>query len=378
MHGVISHLARRGFEMTMSQPNNNGGSSKETYDIDLPKWGIAMLATTAVVFFIASAAIEYTFGRLIPTLLMVESPQALLYEPLDTIDPDAPINKNADPELVLVKQKPITSSFRATIKHLQAKAGFRARFRGIALYVVYSIVLSSVAKFIGVFLPFGLHIIAPIFATVLLANASLAWTHIVISDPSPKPWYRRLPERRMWKKVAGPTAMLAIAEQLAIVIPVALAGACGLGDINPGTAHDMAPGEARIVALKGFGLLALSAVLGLGLVIPANVTLTRVQASLLADDQESIVPFDRSFGGKVIPEIVGGSGVVSNLDAWKTFDWSARIRLIKAYVKVFFMQFALTMLFIGVAIAQIVLVIGKTSIIKKPNHDTDERFTYGG
>ena len=39
---------------------------------------------------------------------------------------------------------------------------------------------------------------------------------------------------------------------------------------------------------------------------------------MLPDEDEAIVPFDRSFGGKVVPAILGGSGKLSIRDAWKT------------------------------------------------------------
>lgn len=338
-----------------------------------------MLASTGLFYFLVSGAIEYTFGRLIPTLVMVESPQALLFEPLDTIEPDAPINKNTEPELFLAKQKPITSSFRATIRHLQSKAGFRARFRGISLFVVYSFIFSSLSNSLSKFLPFG---IAPVFTSLVLANLSLAWTHIVISDPSPKPWYRRLPETKVWKKIAGPTAILAAAEQLTIVVPIILARIYGFDrNMDPKSAANLSGKEGSMAALKGLSLVFICFALGLVLVVPANVMLTRVQASLLADAEESIVPFDRSFGGKVIPEIVGGSGVVGILEAWNTFDWNARMRLIKTYAKVFAMQLALMVVFIGIATAQLFIIIGKSDlkkIINDPNNGGEPTVTYSG
>ena len=113
------------------------------------------------------------------------------------------------------------------------------------------------------------------------------------------------------------------------------------------------------MALKTLSVLALSVTLAFLVVIPANVTLTRVQSSLLPEEVESIVPFDRSFGGKVIPEIVGGSGVIGMLDAWKTFDWNSRVRLIKAYAKFLAMQFAISILFVVTIGAQIALIVGK-------------------
>jgi hypothetical protein len=272
-----------------------------------------------------------------------------------------------------VRQQAITSSFRSTIRHLQSKAGFAARFRGLSLYVVYYVTFSLVTGIISA-VPLIPRAVAPVLSAVLLANLILAWTHIVISDPSPKRWYQRLPASRVWKKVAGPTAILAIAEQLTVLLPVALAKVYGL-DMDPKTAANLSGAEKHKAAWKGFSVFILCIVMGFLLVIPANVALTRVQASLLEDDQETIVPFDRSFGGKVIPEIVGGSGVIGILDAWKTFDWNARVRLVKAYVKVFAMQMALTMLFMGVVVAQLFIIIGKSDlkkIINDPKNGDDD------
>ena len=284
---------------------------------------------------------------------MVESPEAIVFEPLATEDPDSPINKNpTDPELLLVEHKPVTSSFRKTIKHLQSKGGFRARFRGISIFALNAFVVNIISGMLNPILPF---LVAPIIATILCAQLSLAWTHIVISDPNPKPWYRRVPSIKTWKKVAGPTTVHVIAAQLAIVLPAYLATKFGFfGQADPKTARD-----ATVLLFKGLSILIVSILLAVLIVIPANVTLTRVQASLLPEEVESIVPFDRTFGGKVIPEIVGGSGVVSMLDAWKTFDWNARVRLIKAYVKVFLMQTALSILFFAVIVGQLALIVGK-------------------
>jgi hypothetical protein len=286
---------------------------------------------------------------------MVESPEAIVFEPLRPEDPDAPINKTTDPELLLVQQQPITASFRRTIKHLQSKGGFRARFRGFSIFIAYVLLVQWVSGMLGIFLPF---LVAPIVATVIFAQLSLAWTHIVISDPNPQPWYRRVPSIKTWKKVAGPTAIVSVAEQAAIVLPAYLAATYEFVG-NPDDFANTTNAERRIMALKGLSVVALSIVLAVLIVIPANVSLIRVQASLLPDDVESIVPFDRSFGGKVIPEIVGGSGVIGMLDAWKTFDWNARVRLVKAYAKVFAMQFALGILFFVTISAQILLIVGK-------------------
>jgi len=355
MSNVIPTLVRRGFEAHASM-TKDGDSPRQ---IELPTWGALMLAATAFFFAGVLFMIEYTFGRILPTLLMIESPQeAILFEPLPTEDPDSTIK---DPEQAQVKAKPITASFRSTIRLLQSVGGFRARFRGLAIYIATAFAVNSVGGFLSVF-PLLRIFPRPFWngvATVLCATLSLAWTHIVISEPSPKTWFRRLPALRMWKKVAAPTAVLAIAEQLSVYLPIYLAIVTGITDQKPEDVANMTGGQRTAMAFQGIGIFIFGLVLAFLIVIPANVTLTRVQASLLSDAEETIVPFDRSFGGKVIPEIVGGTGVIGMLDAWKTFDWASRIRLIKTYVKVFAMQFAVTILFALVLVAQIFMIVGR-------------------
>ncbi|KAE8442201.1 hypothetical protein EG329_003730 [Mollisiaceae sp. DMI_Dod_QoI] len=351
---VIPTLVRRGFETHASFTK---GENKPQ---QLPTWGILMLACTAIFFFGILFMIEYTFGRILPALLMIESPQeAILFEPLPADDPDSTLNK--DPEQVQIKPQFITASFRRTIRHLQSVGGFRARFRGLAIYIATGFAINTLGSTLSVF-PILRILPRPFWnavATVLCATLSLAWTHIVISEPSPKTWFRRLPPMKMWKKVAAPTAVLAVAEQLSIFLPIYLAVVTGLTDNKPEDLANMTGGKKTAMAFGGFGIFVFGLVLAFLIVIPAKVTLTRVQASLLSDTEETIVPFDRSFGGKVIPEIVGGSGAIGMLDAWKSFDWASRIRLVKAYMKLFAIQIAVTILFSLCLIAQLFIILGK-------------------
>jgi hypothetical protein len=147
------------------------------------------------------------------------------------------------------------------------------------------------------------------------------------------------------------------------MIPTYMAIAYGL-EMDPQAAAGMSGREKHLAVWKGLSIIVVAIILGFLIVIPALASFTRVQASLLSDDQESIVPFDRTFGGKVVPEILGGSGVVGLLDAWKTFDWNARVRLVKAYVKFIAMQMALTFLFLGIAVSEIFIIVGKSELKK--------------
>jgi len=331
--------------------------------IDVPGWVIMMLSITALAYLFISFSIEYTFGRVIPTLLMVESPQDITFEPIPTEDNDASMIK--DPEQQSApRQRFITSSFRSSIQLLKSKGGFRARYRGLAIFIANAFAVQAVAGILSMIpiinlLPMGF---TAVLAMVLCAQLTLGWTHIVISEASPKPWYRRVPTLKMWKKVAVPTAFYAICEQVAVMLPLYLAISIGLTQ-DPNEVANLPDRKQKALIIKSLGIFVLGLVLAFLVVIPANVALTRLQASLLQDSDETIVPFDRSFGGKVVPEIVGGSGMIGMLDAWKTFEWASRMRLVKAYIKVFFMQMAVTFFFAMLFVMQILMIGGVHKII---------------
>jgi hypothetical protein len=62
--------------------------------------------------------------------------------------------------------------------------------------------------------------------------------------------------------------------------------------------------------------------------IPVNAIMIRVLASLLPDDIDTLVPLDRSFGGRVVATDAGGTGRLGLIAAWLTFSWRARFRLV--------------------------------------------------
>lgn len=291
---------------------------------------------------------------------MIESRQAILFEPLASEDPDAAKNdQKFEPELMLVKQQPVTASFRSTIKHLRSRGGCGSRFRGFASFLFYNFTISNVAAGLSA-LSFIPHHTAPVIAAVVCSQLQMLWTHVVITEPSAKRWFQRVNiSGRNWKILAVPTAVLAIAEQLTIIFPAYLFLSYGLDEsMTPEKLAALSCNEAKLTVLKYLSVGILFLVHAFLVVIPANVSLTRVQASLLAENEETIVPFDRSFGGKVVPESQGGSGAIGMVDAWKTFDWNSRIRLIKAYAKAFAMQIVLTFLMAGVVVFEMIAITG--------------------
>ena len=296
---------------------------------------------------------------------MIETPTATAIiktsevdAPLDEkIDPDAP-PKYVEQELLLVKAKPLTGKFRTIIRHLRERAGRLTRFRGLHVLVVYHAVeLALMSALHNLRVPRGL---ISIGVAILLCNFKATWTHVVISEPSEKRWYQRIPSRKAWIKLAAPTAIYAVAQHAAMKLPKVIAHKFHLKQFfhDPSLLGKLAPEQQKHV-IFAVGLIVVAALVStVSIVIPANVALKRVQASMLPEEDESIVPFDRTFGGKVIPEIVGGSGKIGMLTAWKTFDWNARVRLLKIYAKVAAIQGLLFMAFASLVLGELQLALG--------------------
>lgn len=264
---------------------------------------------------------------------------------------------------VEISYKPITSSLRSTILHLRARAGYWSRFRGFSLFVCWAFAKSLIISLIAsarIMRSQGGLAIAAIIAEVTLSRWELTWYQIVISEPSPKKWWQRLPsfKSRAWIKIAPAVALRSLTTQIASGFPVLLCRSFGTmkrlqdPEFQPGK-NDMAVifGQSLIVLFLTFALFIL-------LEIPATVTAVRVAASMLPEEYETIVPFDRSFGGKVTPAIIGGSGKIGMLDAWKTFTWPSRIRLLKLVVKVFAMIVTVWLLFCMVLAVEGHLIFG--------------------
>ena len=299
---------------------------------------------------------------------MIESPTATAFTIDSTDEIDAPLldqkpeeAKAIEADLFLVKQKPITSTMRSAVKHLKARGGRLARFRGFHVALIYHIALSVGTNFMTSLFgsPFGslTRPLAFIVMSIVLARLHMTWTHIVISDPSEKSWYRRIHSGAAVRNVMVPTAVSAIA-QLSLCLPAFMLSMSSDMWQRPndyGFEKDYAQKFALFqVAAAAIGFI----VIIILVVIPADVTLKRVQASMLPEEDEAIVPFDRTFGGKVVPQVLGGSGAVSMFDAWKTFDRSARVRLLKLYAKIFLIQAVTTILFIIVVVGELRVIMG--------------------
>lgn len=280
--------------------------------------------------------------EVVTTLCMVESPVAAI-----TVSPTPESGDKHEkeglletgPTITLVNQKPITSSIRGTLRHVVANAGRFSRFRGFPLYITYSAYMSLATIFLTAALPRfpGKEVLVAAVAGATVASLHALWTHKIVSMPTDKTAWQRMPSRSQWKTLALPAAIQSAMPSISFYLVVAFGYLLKLDKMDLENAAEYTCDQWTSLVLRVAATLVFAITCSLFLCMPANVTLVRIEASILAEDQDTIVPFDRTFGGKVVEKMMGGTGIVSFLDAWRSFTWEARRRLIKLYLKSFVM-----------------------------------------
>ncbi|KAI4118080.1 MAG: hypothetical protein LQ345_001806 [Seirophora villosa] len=370
MSGIAHHLLKRGIDAGRESYRSNSQASDDK-PFGNPHAVAATLGITALLWFLAMNAIHYVYGGVVATLTMIETPTATAFtvDPAQSDEVDAPLlsgdekkSSSTEPELFYVKTKPITSKIRTTIKHLVAVAGPWSRFRGLQVAVLYHFVHHMIFQLLTALIGHRMipQSLAAVATAVILCRLQMLWNHVVISAPSEKKWYRCFPTIEQGKKIILPTAVWAIAEQATIYVPITLFYAFNLDAYaqNPQNFGNLSEMQQKSIMLASLAVMMSGLVTAALITVPASVTLNRVQASLLSEEHDTIVPFDRTFGGRVQPAVVGGTCAVSMLDAWKTFDWAARLRLIGLYAKIFAIQISTCIFFVALAVFEVRMING--------------------
>jgi len=308
--------------------------------------------------------VRYTLGEVVASLAIIESPSSTAIieskPPAYADEPDAPLDKlekefllpaeaaaDQDVEITVIDHKPITANIRSSIGLLHRTGGFFGRWRGFGLSMFYHFAHALVANGLASLVGFGIvgHGLTSILTSLCTARLHMAWTHAMIAAPSPKPWFRRLVPRKQCKAVLLPTLVFAVAQQATVILPIAVAFALGLpqqmhnGNMHAHHGHGSeAYGSCAMRALLMMRFLAvpLTAIFtALCVLLPATVTLTRIEAALLPEDQSTIVPFDRDAVLGSLDLSQRGAARAVFVQAWRSFDRAARLRLVKLYAKTF-------------------------------------------
>lgn len=362
-------LVRRAVDVTHQHLNDEHGGEEHPLR-QLALWGWVILWVTVILYMAMASAISYTYGEVVATLAMIETPttdayiaepqsvgsEAPLLSPEDKASVPHPGIKDAD--VLLVKRAPVTAKLRTAVRHLRSVAGPLARFRGLHLAIIYHALESIITTLVSPLAPAFFRPVVAIFASVCLCRIHMTWTHALISVPNPKSWWQRVPSRKMAKKIVLPTALWATAQQVCLYVPGALFVSFRETMKHPGENGGDPQAVRKMALVESFVIVMIFVATFLLIVVPTEVSLKRVEASMLPEEEETVVPFDRSFAGNFKPEALGGAGAVSVLDAWKTFGKEGRIRLIKLYGKIFAMQSTLAILFTMVMIGELRMMLG--------------------
>ncbi|QIW97785.1 hypothetical protein AMS68_003303 [Peltaster fructicola] len=345
---ALSHVVRRGLE---HMPTTTDGLDDLTR-LDFSIFTLIPVAVVLITTIFLICSVDYTVGSVMASLTMIESPSTTTIvetaPPAYSDEPDAPLEKKmdvADVEVVVIDHKPITASVVGTIKHLHRIGGFRARWRGLGWSIIYHFAVNFVGHlFGGLFSGVLGHILAQglgyTLSVVLMCRLHMVWTHAMIATPTSTSWSERFIPRKQCKPLLLASLNYAVAQQSIIVLPAMLLLVLSpivfaFPGLTQASTLQVAFLAFHVVALPTIAILA-----ALFIYLPAASTLARVEACLLPQGRETIVPFDRM-------AIVGdldlnerGSAKKLNAAAWKSFTNATRLRLVKLFVKLVAFQVA--------------------------------------
>jgi len=198
-----------------------------------------------------------------------------------------------------------------------------ALFRGLSIFAPIFAFEALIAALSIRFLPSLLAILPQILLPLALVQLYTLWTHIVLTYPSTKSLWYRIPPFKATLRATGPALAVFLAAKALLRFAL----------VSVYWNHHL---RRRGILYPPFvGALILAAVcVEVIALVPAHMVLTRVQASLLPADERTIVPVSEALRG-------GGNGgeseAVGMKEAWNTFEWGAWWKLGVLYAQVFVM-----------------------------------------
>jgi hypothetical protein len=256
----------------------------------------------------------------VPSLAAVADVDSRSYTqvPLEDFNSDEPSSQAVKPR---VSSLGFTiRSFLKTLTCLRTRFKVIALFRGVSISIFLHIFELAISMASDKFLPSVLSVLPPILFPLLLVQIYTLWTHIVLTHPSSKFIWQRIPPFMATLRTVGPALILLRAAK---ALPVSLVMAVYGSKSMDGRKSFLDAIIGNMLVQEVFRAIT---------VVPAHMVLIRVQASLLLADEKTIVPLDEALNGDNKGE---GSEVIGIKEAWKTFARDAWRRLYLIYVQVF-------------------------------------------
>ncbi|KAI5209837.1 hypothetical protein AUEXF2481DRAFT_30335 [Aureobasidium subglaciale EXF-2481] len=290
---------------------------------------------------------------------------------------------------VSVGPRYVTSSLRATIRHLNAEAGDLSMFRGIgakAFIYILMVPVAFVSEFVAGYLPYvkSGHIsgsIAELIAALIACQLWAGLMHIIISKPRNKFWFRRLPLsfigvlRHAWFAIIVNNLSDDLLEwairyftsfsksKVPKVEHVELDNTKPF-QLSQGPIVEISIAIVLWMFAKSLLRSQIKPLIKIAVLKPVQAIEGRVMSSMLRDDEDPVVPMDRSFQGR--PQ---SGGILQQqpepLDftaAARTIDKETYLRLVKLEVKMHFISQFVQWAFWTLIFAEVVYFIGPSSV----------------
>lgn len=241
---------------------------------------------------------------------------------------------------LIYRNKPkgtITWSVRATTRMLYRTLGWSAVVRGFLYENGLCLILSTTRRLAARTHNGKVVILVGLLTRIAIAPLVTAFTHTVIATPTPGPGARRRflsrlrAARQSYAANWLPTIIAFGASHLLLYLTNKILYALRLNLYTP---EELRHGPNPVKYTR-----ALCVWIGLMLLVadPVETALFRVNASLLPADEETLVHFDRTLGGRVEPGVVSSVGLARFIAALRTVTFSSWIRLYLLRLKMFFL-----------------------------------------
>ena len=196
----------------------------------------------------------------------------------------------------------ITAERSVARRHLYNQGGFWSNYPGLNFFAIYMILAISITALATRFvanesLNFPALILTKLLVGLLLTNLHTAWVHAIISKPNKKSLCQRIPGWREWIGImpaasvdlALPKCVYYSTHKLLAILPQ------NFLPIVDNQIHQEL--HSVLSTFKTFAIYMPVALEFLTSILTRAIYI-RVAASMLPDDDESIIPFDPSFGGR--------------------------------------------------------------------------------
>ncbi|KAK8003058.1 heat shock factor protein HSF24 [Apiospora arundinis] len=299
-----------------------------------------LLVLSGVICLPVIAFLCYTLGDLLPVLAIVEdtSQGGYVQLPLESRSEMAHVDGEVGRDVATeemggsTRYRPISASIRSTLGLLWSIAGFTSLFRGFGCFLVLNAAKLMIQVALGA-IPFVPSLVADVLPPLLTVPVHVAWTQMVVSAPSARPFWHRLPGFvEAFRATALPAAVFMASAAISRRAPFFLFHVLGVATPSSPFTLELPPRVNWDVddLVKMACLMATCLVFIAVLVTPSHAVLTRIEASVIPDEDRTVIPFDRTFGTKSSTQ-----GFLSIQDAWESLRSEVWWRLVKLNLKIF-------------------------------------------